>query len=328
MSSQINPKEMISVPIDRLDFNQRALTNFYIRLSEEKFILILKIGQRADTEQINKYKTQSVFDLWIHISDQEAITNQVRSVAGMEFPENCKDLDSKMQVLSRAVDDLFSFASENQFTQQSLEDSKAVTQSVVVLLESHPKLEDILSTMEGIDDNLLKHGMAVSALTVMIAKKMGWRSKVTLEKLALGGLLHDIGIKAIPNEIYKKPLFLLNDDEKEWYETHPFKGAEMLSRLGLVPQDVICMVMQHHEKPDGDGYPQQLKGVEIHPYAQILCAADDFADLTLPNPNCPEPKIPKQAIEHLELVKGCPYDPVVFKALKEIVTNLEKGKAA
>ncbi|MCB0422572.1 MAG: HD domain-containing protein [Bdellovibrionales bacterium] len=328
MSIKINPQEMISVPIERLDFNQRALTNFYIRLSSEKFVLILKTGQRADLQQIKKYKDQSVFDFWVHISEQETINNQIRSVAGLEYPSDCIDIDSKMEVLSEAIDTLFAFSSTNEVSEEVIQNSIQVTQSVVILMESHPSLQDILTTMTSIDDKLLKHGMATSALSVMIAKEMGWRSKVTLEKLALGGLLHDIGMKAIPLEIYKKPLFLLSDDELDWYKTHPFKGAEMLSRIGLISPDVISMVMQHHEKAGGQGYPQHLDLKDIHPYAQILSLADDFADLTLPNPNCPEPKDPRHAIEHLELVKGCPYDPLVFAALKKIVKRVASGQAA
>ncbi len=150
---------------------------------------------------------------------------------------------------------------------------------------------------------------------------------MTLEKLTLGGLLHDIGLRTIPKELLEKSKALMTLEEMQIYETHPFRGMQLLLSLGSVPDDVISIVYEHHENALGQGYPQRMRDARIHPLARVVGLADFFVSLTIANVNCPEPKSARQALEYIEHVLGLPYNREAFRALKKVVLN-EVIKAA
>jgi HD-GYP domain-containing protein (c-di-GMP phosphodiesterase class II) len=92
-------------------------------------------------------------------------------------------------------------------------------------------------------------------------------------------MLHDVGKGAIDGKILNKPGKL---DEREWdiIKEHPLTGADMLKESGEVGKDELIVVLGHHEKLDGSGYPHGLTGDNIHPYARIAALADIFDALT------------------------------------------------
>ena len=119
------------------------------------------------------------------------------------------------------------------------------------------------------------------ALTIAIEHlySIGASSKTTLQRIATGFFLHDIGKSLVPREVINKngPL-----DEQEWAEMrkHPAHGHALLREEGNLTQEVGTVVLQHHERMTGRGYPAGLKGDAIHLHARICSVADAFDALT------------------------------------------------
>ncbi len=120
------------------------------------------------------------------------------------------------------------------------------------------------------------------------------------------GLVHDIGKIGVPEAILRKPT-RLEDDEFAQIREHPVKGAEI---LGSIPQmrDLLPGVLQHHERWDGKGYPNNLKGEEISQLGRILCIADCFDAMTSARVYRPARTIPDVRAE-LEKCLGTHFDP-------------------
>ena len=115
------------------------------------------------------------------------------------------------------------------------------------------------------------HERRVSELATAIAAEMGLEGEA-LSALRLGGLIHDVGKVAVPAEILAKP-GLLSEVELNLIKQHPETGFEILAAIDFgLP--VAEMVLQHHERLDGSGYPKGLSGAEILPEARILAVAD------------------------------------------------------
>ncbi len=192
-------------------------------------------------------------------------------------------------------------------------------------MESHKTLTDLFASLAQVGDQMLSHAVAVSSLSVLIGGGLGYEKKTTLEKLAMGGLLHDIGLKALPPELLKKPLATMTTDEIQVYETHAYKGMQMLQSLGIVPDDIVSIVYEHHENAIGQGYPQRMRDVKMHPLAKVVALADAYADLILPNINCPMPKNPREALMYMEHTLGIPFNREAFRALKRIIEGEKKA---
>ncbi len=117
------------------------------------------------------------------------------------------------------------------------------------------------------------HSERVARMSLSIAQVMGLSQK-ELDTIHRGGLLHDIGKIGVPVYILDKP-GKLSDEEFQIMKDHVTVGARILEPLAAL-SDVIPIVLYHHEKYDGSGYPKGLKGTEIHPLARITAIADAF----------------------------------------------------
>lgn len=117
------------------------------------------------------------------------------------------------------------------------------------------------------------HSRRVAELSAKIAEKAG-KDKEYCEEIYMIGLLHDVGKIGIPNTIINKN-GKLTDEEYEIIKTHPVKGKEILSKISISPNLPIG-ANYHHERYDGKGYPEGLKGQEIPELARIIAVADTY----------------------------------------------------
>lgn len=133
----------------------------------------------------------------------------------------------------------------------------------------------------------------------------------------MGALLHDVGKVAVPPEILNKPGPL---DDAEWsvMREHPQRGVELLADVAF-PWDIRPMVLHHHERWGGGGYPHGLVGDEIPVAARILCVADVFDALTTTR-SYRKAFTARVALEIMEGDAGHVFDPELFQLFREIVS--------
>jgi diguanylate cyclase (GGDEF)-like protein len=155
------------------------------------------------------------------------------------------------------------------------------------------------------------HSYMVGELAARVAQRMGLEAeKIELTRLA--GSLHDLGKLAIPEEILRKP-GPLNEAERLVLERHPQIGYRMLDSLGVEP--VASWVLHHHERWDGDGYPDRLGGETIPLGSRILFVADAYDAMT--TERVYRSKLPhERAIAELERCAGSQFDPDVVAAFR------------
>ncbi|MHC1758240.1 MAG: HD domain-containing phosphohydrolase [Negativicutes bacterium] len=130
------------------------------------------------------------------------------------------------------------------------------------------------------------HSVNVAVLSAVIGLAMGYPPR-KLHDVALGGLLHDVGkMKVDPSILNKRGK--LTDEEYSDIQQHAMLGFDVLRQAvpRIVPVPVMHMSLQHHERPDGNGYPRQMAKKEIHEYARIASVADVYDALTCDRPYC------------------------------------------
>jgi len=140
-----------------------------------------------------------------------------------------------------------------------------------------------------------------------------------LEKLYWAGLLHDIGKIYVPQVILNKT-DKLNESEFDVVKIHPVKGYELVREIDGF-EDVALWIRHHHERWDGKGYPDGLKGEEIEFEARILCVADSYQAMRSDRPY-KKGKTVEESIQELLRNAGRQFDPVI---VKKFVEFLRKG---
>jgi PAS domain S-box-containing protein/putative nucleotidyltransferase with HDIG domain len=179
--------------------------------------------------------------------------------------------------------------------------------------------EALSKVIEDRDPYTSGHSAGVASLAEAIARTMGL-SEDHITGIYITGVLHDIGKMAVPVEILVKP-GRLNDMEMSLIQIHPQAGYEILKGIEF-PWPVAQAAHQHHERMDGSGYPQKLRGDEISPEARILAVADVVDAMTHHRPYRPAFSR-RDAINEIKKGRGRLYDPQVVDACLEVLEGKE-----
>lgn len=169
------------------------------------------------------------------------------------------------------------------------------------------------------------HTERVTNISLEIAKKIEQITKVEqgnkfIEYIRIAGLLHDIGKIGIPESILNKNGPLTDEERKKMME-HASIGAAILQPIAEL-EDAVLGVKYHHERYDGTGYPEGLKGNDIPLLASIIAVADTFDAMTTDRPY--RPALSKEsAAEEIKRLSGKQFSPLVVEAFLKLYENKE-----
>lgn len=190
------------------------------------------------------------------------------------------------------------------------------------LKESYRKLEKILEDIiyviakivESKDQYTAGHQRRVAELACAIARDMGL-SEERVKGIHMASVIHDIGKITIPSEILSKP-GRLNDIELSMVRSHSQMGYDILKTIDF-PWPIAQMVLQHHERTDGSGYPGAVSGKKLLLEAEILSVADVVEAMTSHRPYRPALGL-ESALEEISKKRGAAYHPRVVDACLDL----------
>jgi PAS domain S-box-containing protein/putative nucleotidyltransferase with HDIG domain len=212
---------------------------------------------------------------------------------------------------SRAVRDEHGTILYYEGTIEDITSRKSAEESVKQLKQTLlGTLHALSQSIEIREPGITGHHKRVSNLGSAIARTMGFADDMA-ESIRIAGLVHDIGNMSVPSEILSKP-GRLTEMEFNFVKLHPRSGYDILKETGL-PYPVAEIVLQHHERMNGSGYPQGLKGKEMLLEARILAVADVVEAMVSPRPYRPARGI-DAALEEIRKNKEILYDAQVVDA--------------
>ena len=176
-------------------------------------------------------------------------------------------------------------------------------------------MESLSATVDARDAYTAGHSRRVQQLALAIGRELGL-SKAELDLLGHAALFHDIGKLAIPDAILLKPASL-TDEEWSLMQRHADEGARIIDRLGFL-NDAVPAIRHHHERFDGTGYPDRLKGEEIPLGARIIHVADAL-DSMLTTRIYRAARPAAEALEELQSAAGTQFCPRCVSALERIL---------
>lgn len=175
----------------------------------------------------------------------------------------------------------------------------------------------ISATIEKRDPYTSGHQERVAELAVAVAHELGW-DDFKIEGIRLGGLVHDIGKIYVPSEILNRP-GKLTEAEFAVIKSHPEVGFDILKDMEL-PWPIADIIIQHHERLDGTGYPHGLTGDQIIPEAKIIAVCDVIEAMASHRPYRAALGI-ETGIGELLRGKGTIYDPTIVDCCVELIQN-------
>jgi HD-GYP domain-containing protein (c-di-GMP phosphodiesterase class II) len=221
--------------------------------------------------------------LYVSAAEFAALEQVLRASLEALLDDDSIPAENRFAVLQSAMavemDSAFRLANCDRFVALSHQ----VAEQITTLCSDDALVPRKLFDMVRHDFYTFTHLTNVAGFAVLLARHLGISDRAEQQKVAVGGLLHDVGKRFIPPEVLCKTAKLTED---EWHliKSHPVRGYEDLCDRPDLQEEQLMMVYQHHERLDGTGYPVGLTGGDIHPWARMLAVCDVFDALTSQRP--------------------------------------------
>jgi len=317
-------KEFCKIPIEDFIAEKEMDYGIYIRISKTKYIKIAHKGGKLSEDKIQAFKERSVTHLYIRQEDFSKLVGFTLLVSKAVSSSGQVDAGKKMRFMQYTGEMIMQQAYVAGTDEALFKNAKEFLNTSLDVLTEDEETFTLLSLLSNHTDYLYAHSLGVAMFSVMIAKQLGWQSPQTLFKLAFAGLFHDIGKKEISPEILSKSRSLLTQQERALYESHTTRGMEILQSLKTAPTEVIQVAYEHHEDVLGQGFPQGLSKIKLHPFSLIVSVANVFCEYTIRSPHNTAPRTAPAAIQAMQTYKLASLDQQAFQALMKVTHHMKE----
>jgi putative nucleotidyltransferase with HDIG domain len=260
-------------------FSKTLQFDIYVKRSDKAFTKIFKSGDLIDWERVKLYTDKGIKTFYCHYSDYDLYGLYVEraghelSLKGSNLKQS-ETLDIMKEIVQYTYQELVIKTSASA---RLIEVASTMVSSCIESLNKDPKTLVRLLNLMGHQPYLVRHSVAVSMFAVMLAKQAGIESDSNLKIIGLGGLLHDVGEGQLNFD--PEQFEVLSPEQRKMLWRHPELGKQLLDGIKGLRSEVLQIVIQHHEQPNGHGYPNALKSGDIYYPAKIVAIADSFASL-------------------------------------------------
>ncbi|WP_408097556.1 HD domain-containing phosphohydrolase [Peredibacter sp. HCB2-198] len=280
----------------RIDINFLAILdginkNLFIRIGADKYIKIFHEDDNTDVLDLTKYKSKGINYFYLTRDTALWVINQIQNQIDIFLKAN------NFRFVLRGASD----SPEKRFEQKILriddevhvdkdfkESIEKAVEKIRAIVEKEAKVESFLRVLK---ENQHHHALftqkmnLTSLMSCVLAKQLDWISKTTMDKLVYASVVSDITLAVRP-ELLKIPNLhefervknTLSEEDQKIFLSHPKDAANLIKRyFTSAPPDTDALVYQHHELPDGSGFPLGLRAEKISPLSALFIVATDFS---------------------------------------------------
>jgi HD-GYP domain-containing protein (c-di-GMP phosphodiesterase class II) len=259
-------------------------TDIYIRLSKNKFVKLFMKGDVFDKNDLERYLNQKkITYLYILKENVSELTDKLeRDLLTTINNENATP-EQLQQAAQASLEVIRETREKLGFTPSVQRLIKTTTRLMVKSAYQSPKLKELfINIAKNKEQYVAIHSTALAQISCSLARLMDWNSDTTYQKLTMASILHDITLMN-PVIAEVQTLDELNARKKEFsheetqkYLTHPNEAADLTLLMTEVLPDVDTVIAQHHELPDGTGFPRKLAGSRVSPLSAVFIIAHDL----------------------------------------------------
>lgn len=263
-----------------LRFN-KALCDVYVKLSDDKFVKMINAGDPYNREFIYKFTNKRVKHLYIKNEDYEDFSVSALKTPFLILSEDGAHMDT-MDLCSSTVEVIHDLIKDVGVSPQVIELVDALANKVESDINRKSQLRGLVTNLKNRRDYLYDHSVLVAYVSIAICKEMEWDSDTTRIKLTYGSILHDVLIDdpelAFNYDLGLDGISKYSKEQIENYKTHSELTAKLISECNRLPPNIDKIVLQHHERPNGTGFPRGLSATNISKLSGIFNLSHEFVN--------------------------------------------------
>lgn len=254
----------------------------FVKISEDKILKIFNQGDLFTDTEFQKYKMKGVSSLYIRSLDFLEISHQIEkdiltSISDPSLPKEQKFINIHSNIMS--------IVETYDLSEGLVELTKTTINHFLQETQKQKNLYNAIShILEDSSSYLSKHAILSAHLACGLANLLDWKSDLTFYKLTLAAFfancrLPQYEVTSAAQALHLNyPTVLKQTNQETIYQDHPIEASKVIQKFFNIPPDVDKIVLEHHEKPDGTGFPRGLFHSNISPFGAILIIASDVAD--------------------------------------------------
>lgn len=251
----------------------------YLKLRDGKYVKIINKEQVFERKLIEKLIVKGVRQFFVNRSELSNYGNSVFNslTSNLKLNLHSKDKIKQSQINSKAINVVKMNLMKCGFSEASMEAVDQIADLQLELIKSTPALNEFLEKFQLFAKSNADHTRIVNYISVAILKELSWDSESTLEKMSLTVLLHDI---SLPERFFnERNEEKYDENDKKIFLRHPEDSAHIAKNFSSIGMGIDKFILEHHELPDGKGFPKKINYNNIHPMSAVLHLADRMSDI-------------------------------------------------
>lgn len=255
----------------------------YLKINKGKFVKIIKKKEIYENSLIKKLIMKGTTHFFVNRSELSQYGESVVSTLNVmiKTKKNKINDQQKSQLATKAIEVIKSNLLKCGFNKTLMDTTDELVTMQLDLIDSAPEFASFLEKFQNFRMVHADHVRLVSYICVSILKELEWDSETTVHRMCMAVMLHDIslpdGILKLINET--KDLQKLSEKDRMSYFSHPEVSSHIAKNFEKIAPGIDQYILEHHESPDGRGFPKKLNFNNIHPLSAVLHISDLVADL-------------------------------------------------
>jgi HD-GYP domain-containing protein (c-di-GMP phosphodiesterase class II)/CheY-like chemotaxis protein len=296
--------------------------DLFVRLGDGKYVKVLRPGDRFESADLARYTAKQIEYLYLRKEDTKQLIDRLsRDIAGLGAGGKDVALEVYQEIAESAHEVIREVVGKLGVTPEVQALTRKCVELAVKTLGKDPRVGETFRSMLVRRQNYLSsHSVVLAHLSCAIAHAVGWTSEPTFYKLALASFFHDLPLQNhdLARIQTLDELEMARDrfsrQEVAAFREHPLAAAKLVGELADFPADVDAIVAQHHERPDGTGFPNQLGALRLHPLACVFIVSHDLANFL-------QERGSAVALSDFSIEMSGSYQQGVFKKILEGILN-------
>jgi hypothetical protein len=272
--------EFVKVKISRMMFfKHRSPCDIFVSVGPQKKIKIATEGAPLKDGLVDKYFQKGIIFLDVMYGGyKKMLEGYQESIKGLKKMKTVSSLHKTMRD-AFILDLVMERTKALGMSQNHIDEVDDINKSTIDVLKKNINFKDVINKLLKEENFISAHSLFTSYIAIEICKLVEWNDKATFEKISFACLMHDCLFKDVKLAKIqtKSEMIDLTDEEKKEVIEHPLKTAENIMKFNIPMIDVEKIILEHHERPDGSGFPKGTIGTMISPLGCLFIMSEDFA---------------------------------------------------
>jgi len=280
----------LPVSIEILEKIVYSGVSLFIRLNNGHCIKVLNHEAPFNKSEVRRFKNKKITHLYVELIDIKTLISNFRKNIFSKMDWNSVDTNEAIENLKTDWELILQGSKNFGWSETVTSLAKENIAKTLILIKRVPKLQAVLERLKlsGSKRQVAPHCYFLALFATAILKELAWDSASTLQKITFAALLHDMELtdEIFTDKISRISAIVFSGQKTDFsiFE-HPLRAAEFVSFWTSCPPDVDKLILQHHERFDGNGFPHKLNFQTIFPLAGVMIMAEDIIYQLLVNKN-------------------------------------------